>query len=354
MVEQEPAMAESTFPLSWSGNRATVTLPGHIDVSNVGQFRDQLLTAINRGADPLIVDMTATMSCDHACVDALIRANHRATVNGTSVRLVVTAPVIRRMLGIEGLDRLVSIYPTLEAATAAGAAGPGNATATVPAEPANGGAAGPASSAANTPALLWQLLDALGDGLVLCAEDGSIALVNRQAAAMFGYQRNQMLGRSIDELVPAGLRAAHRSFREAYERAPVARPMADRARLVGLRGDGATVPIEVSLTPVPTATGHFVLAVVRDPAQTRRGQDLASLAQAAAASQESRRRRELLDQVVHHLFEVGLSLQAAVDQPGDVAKEKITVALERLDDTIREIRDHSLAAWPEPGGLGPP
>jgi anti-anti-sigma factor len=352
MVEQEPAMAESAFPLSWSGIRATVTLPGQVDVSNVGQFRDQLLTAINRGADPLIVDMTATMSCDHACVDALIRAYHRATVNGTSVRLVVTAPVVRRVLGIEGLDRLVSIYPTLEAATTA-TAGPRIATAAVPTGAANGGPAGAKSSAVITPALLWQLLDALGDGLVLCAEDGSIVLVNRQAAAMFGYHRSQMLGRSIDELVPAGLRAAHRSYREAYDQAPVARPMAERARLVGLRGDGATVPIEVSLTPVPTASGHLVLAVVRDPGQARRGQDLASLAQAAAQSQESRRSRELLDQVVHHLFEVGLSLQAAVDQPGDVAKERITVAIERLDDTIHEIRAHSFAAWPEPGGLGP-
>jgi PAS domain S-box-containing protein len=202
-----------------------------------------------------------------------------------------------------------------------------------------------------TPAILWQLLDALGDGVLLSAEDGTIVLVNRQGAAMFGYDRSELIGRSVDELLPAALRAAHRSYREAYGRAPVARAMADRARLVGLRRDGATVPVEVSLTPVPTASGHLVLAVVRDATRARGGQDLAGLAQ-AAAGQELRRSRELLDLIVHNVFEVGLSLQAAVDQPGDVARGRISGALERLDDTIQEIRDHSFAAWPESGGLG--
>jgi hypothetical protein len=70
--------------------------------------------------------------------------------------------------------------------------------------------------------------------------------------------------------------------------------MAERARLVALRKDGATFPVEVSLSPVPTTTGHFSLAVIRDAA--------------------------------------GL--------PSDVARERITQALRQLDDTIHEIRDH--------------
>jgi anti-anti-sigma factor len=326
-------------------------LPGQIDVTNAGQLRDQLLTAINRGADPLIVDMTDTASCDHACVDALARAYHRATINGTQVRLVVTAPAVRRMLGVEGIDRLVSIYPTVESATA-GAAGADSLGAGELAPPANGRSADAASGVAITPAVLWQLLDALGDGLLLCTEDGAIVLVNRQCASMFGYQRAEMIGRSVDELVPAGLRAAHRGYREEYSRAPVARPMADRARLVGLRKDGATVPAEISLTPVPTAAGHLTLAVVRDPGRARRERDLISLAQATAAGQQSRRSRDLLDRVVHNLFEVGLSLQAAVDQPGEVARERIAGALERLDDTIHEIRSHSFSTRPDSGSPG--
>ena len=108
------------FPVEWAGRQAVVTLPEHIDVTNVPQLREQLLSLINRGAAVLIADMTSTASCDHAAMDVITRAYQRAAVGGTQLRLVVTAPVVRRVLGIEGLDRLVSIYPTLEAATAAG------------------------------------------------------------------------------------------------------------------------------------------------------------------------------------------------------------------------------------------
>ena len=76
-------------------------------------------SVINRGAAALIADMTATLSCDHAGADAVVRAYQRAVVNGTQLRLVVTAPIVQRVLGVNGLDRLIPIYPCLEAAIAA-------------------------------------------------------------------------------------------------------------------------------------------------------------------------------------------------------------------------------------------
>ena len=111
------------FPVRWSGLQAVVTFPEHVDVSNAGQIRDELLSAINRGARALIADMTATASCDHAGADAVVRAYQRAAASGTQLRLVVTAQIVRRVLSITGLDRLISIYPSLEAATIAGGAG---------------------------------------------------------------------------------------------------------------------------------------------------------------------------------------------------------------------------------------
>ena len=109
--------------MRWSGLQAIVTFPEHVDVSNAGQIRDELLSAINRGARALIADMTATASCDHAGADAVVRAHQRAAASGTQLRLVVTAQIVRRLLNITGLDRLISIYPSLEAATIAGGAG---------------------------------------------------------------------------------------------------------------------------------------------------------------------------------------------------------------------------------------
>jgi anti-anti-sigma factor len=337
-------VADGGFPVEWTGRLAVVTLPEHVNVSDSAQLRDQLLAVMNRGAAVLIVDMTVTTSCDHAAFDAVARAYQRAAVSGTQLRLVVTAPVIRRVLSIEGLDRLVPIYPSLDAAMAAETPGTNGsasfqAKTRAAARPTAGPATGP-TVAAITPAVLWQLIDALGDGLVLTAEGGEIVLVNRRCAEMFGYQRDELTGRPVESLVPSTLQAAHRDHRIAYEQAPRARAMGDRARLVGVRKDGATVPVEISLTPVPTATRHFVLAVIRDATEARRREDLADLARAAVAEQ-AHRDQELLDRVVQGLFEVGLSLQAAADLPAEVARERITRALRQLDDTIHEIRGYT-------------
>jgi hypothetical protein len=62
---------------------------------------------------------TATVSCDHAGPDAGVRAFQRAVISGTEPRLVVTAPIVSRVLSLSGMDQLVPIHPSLEAARAA-------------------------------------------------------------------------------------------------------------------------------------------------------------------------------------------------------------------------------------------
>jgi anti-anti-sigma factor len=325
-------MREDPFPVEWTGSQAVVTFPGHVGISNVDQLRDRLLAVINRGAAVLIADMTGTASCDHVGVEAIARACQRAGISGTQVRLAVTAPVVRRVLAIEGLDRLVPIYPTLEAATAAGRE---------PGWPRGGKAAISAATARSvTPAVLWQLLDALGDGLVLVAHDGTIVLVNRRCAEMFGYRREELTGLPVDALVPSDVRAAHQGFRAGYHREPEIRPMAERVRLVALHKDGATLPVQITLSPVPTASETFVLAVIRDATVPERRHDLLDLAQGSVADQPQVT-TDLLDRVVHRLFQVGLSLQAASGLPGDVARKRLAEALDQLDDAIQEIRDYA-------------
>jgi anti-anti-sigma factor len=336
-------MRDDPFPVEWTGRQAVVAFPGHVDVSNVSQLRDRLLSVINRGATVLIADMTDTTSCDHQAVEAVARACQRAAINGTQVRLVVTAPVVRRVLSIEGLDRLVSIYPSLEAAIGRGPANPARL------QP-SGIRVSPPSAGTITPAVLWQLIDALGDGLALIDYEGRIALVNQRCAEMFGYRREELIGLPVDSLVPSDVRTAHQGYRTGYHQAPQVRPMAERARLAGLRKDGATLPVEISLSPLPTASENFVLVVIRDATETGRRNDLADLARDAAADQVT---SDLLDRVVHRLFQVGLGLQTAASLPGDVVRERLSDALDQLDDVIHEIRSYAFTSGGDSGGAGP-
>jgi anti-anti-sigma regulatory factor len=114
------AVLKDIYPVRWTGRQAVVTLPEHIGASNAGQIREELLSVISRGAETVIADMSTTISCDHAGTDAVVRACQRAVISGAKLRLVVATRIAWQMLSLGGLDGLVSIYPSLEAAVAAG------------------------------------------------------------------------------------------------------------------------------------------------------------------------------------------------------------------------------------------
>jgi anti-anti-sigma factor len=341
-------MIKDIYPVRWTGRQAVIALPEHIDVSNAGLIREELLSVINRGAQALIADLTATISCDHAGADALARAHHRAVISGAELRVAVTSQIVRRVLSLNGLDRLVAIYPTLEAATAARA--PATVIPGVAIWPA--GPAGPAATIA--PALVRSLVDALQDGVALTRDDGTLALANLRLEEMFGYEHAELTGRPVESLVPVDQRAAHRDHRAAYARAPAARPMGAGARLVALRKDGTTFPVEISLSPVATTTGSYTLTVIRDVTEARRLADLADLARAAVTAKQADRSQELLDSITNSLYNVGLSLSTAADLPHEAASQVIEEALRHLDDIIREIRDSVFTARDQETSSPPP
>ena len=112
-------MREGIGPVHWVGQRAVVALPVSMDASNAGQIGEELLSVINGGVTVLIADMTATIWCDHAGADAVVRAFQHAVTQSTKTRMVVPAKSVSRVFSLNGLDCLVCIYPSLEAATAA-------------------------------------------------------------------------------------------------------------------------------------------------------------------------------------------------------------------------------------------
>jgi anti-sigma B factor antagonist len=201
-------MSNDLYPVQWADAQAVVQLPEHIDVSNAAQIREELLSAVNRGATSLIADMTATISCDHSGAEAIVRAYQRADAAGTELRLVVAAQIVRRVLDISGLDPLVSIYPSLDAARAARPPAPvlalvaGIATAapdhrappptTRPVYARLRMAGSPdGNGTAMSPAVVWNLIDALQDGVAPADGHGSIVLANTRLEEMFGYQHGE-------------------------------------------------------------------------------------------------------------------------------------------------------------------
>jgi len=98
----------------WVGQHAVIAMPAEIDVANTDEIRQELLPAVSLGAAVLVIDMSETTFCDSAGVQAIIAAHKQAAATGTQLRLV--APGVRRILTLVGIDQLVPLYPTLQAA----------------------------------------------------------------------------------------------------------------------------------------------------------------------------------------------------------------------------------------------
>ncbi len=453
---------------------AVATLPDYLDLSNAGLVCEELLWVINRGTASLIADMTRTRTCDHAGSEALARVCKRAAVSGTGLLIAVESPLTQRTLTLNGLDRLVPMYASLEAALEAGdQAGPpapdGAGTASAegrrnapvpdvgvevavldrdgvivsvnrawqaftilnggdpartgvgvsyldacaadPGDPAAGQVAGairqalagdlPAPVTIEVPchspaayrwydvliapnhdhhgrpagatvtlslvrsrppagrdqasasagytaelAMLQRLADTLWDGAVLVDETGTIRHASQRLADSFGYHPGQLTGHPIETLVPPAMHEAHRARLAAYARQPVTRPMSASAQ-VGLRNDGTTFPVQISLSPVSTTGRHLTLAVVRDITETQRRQRTALLdpvtlggpAENTGQGEGEQKRADLIGQIISSLFRIGLSLQIASGQSQETASRSITEAIEEIDKAIYRIRE---------------
>jgi PAS domain S-box-containing protein len=118
-----------------------------------------------------------------------------------------------------------------------------------------------------------ELLEAAPDAIIEIDRDGRIVLLNLVTEKMFGYSREELLGKTVEVLVPEGVRAGHVRFREGYWNHPATRPMGSGLTLEGCRKDGSRFPVEISLSPVRSEEGLRITAVIRDTSERKQAED---------------------------------------------------------------------------------
>ncbi len=128
------------------------------------------------------------------------------------------------------------------------------------------------------------LLEAAPDAMVLADASGAIQFINQEAERMFGYTRQELVGRQVEVLMPEGLHRRHESHRKAYQEHPERRPMGEELDLVARRKDGSEFPAEISLSPLETEEGLVVTAAIRNTTERRRGEQEARERQARMES----------------------------------------------------------------------
>jgi PAS domain S-box-containing protein len=106
------------------------------------------------------------------------------------------------------------------------------------------------------------VVEASPAAMVMVNKEGRIVLINAQAEKLFGYERDEMMGKGIDMLVPERYRDAHPQQRNGFLAQPRARMMGMGRDLYCLRKDGTEVPVEIGLNPIETVEGRCVLAAI--------------------------------------------------------------------------------------------
>jgi PAS domain S-box-containing protein len=136
-------------------------------------------------------------------------------------------------------------------------------------------------------------IEAAPAAMLMVDAQGTILLANALTEMVLGHPREEIIGCSIEMLVPERFRSAHPGYRAGFLSDPHQRPMGAGRELYALRKDGSEVPVEIGLSPIDTAEGRFVLAAVTDITHRKRSEK--------ALQDADRRKDEFLAMLAHEL-----------------------------------------------------
>lgn len=108
------------------------------------------------------------------------------------------------------------------------------------------------------------LVETAPDAILLVNQDGTIELANERAAEMFGFTQDELIGLSVEKLVPEDRRFEHVHNRQSYHENPIRRPMGEHLATDARRKDGTIFRMATALSASKTPNGILVTCIVRD------------------------------------------------------------------------------------------
>lgn len=159
------------------------------------------------------------------------------------------------------------------------------------------------------------------EGILVANDRGEIIRINQSAEKLFGYERDELLGKRINILIPGRFSSHHDQHIESYNHHPKARLMGSDLELYGLRKNGSEFPIEISLSPYSTDKGNFVIAFIVDI--TIRRQAEANLKDySAELAKQVKNRTLILEEAIQELEKTKKDLHDALQKEKELNELK--------------------------------
>jgi len=190
------------------------------------------------------------------------------------------------------------------------------------------------------------MLEAAAEGILLVNQAGQITLVNRQFEQIFGYNRDEILGQSVEVLLPEASRIRHVSERDQYLQRPEARLMGMGRELQGRRKDGSAFPVEVSLSPIDVDGTMQVMCFVVDITERKQLEEQRIYAQTLEVQLQKEREIVELKQrfmsMISHDFRtplavMGMACEILQKHYHRLSPDKIQERIRALDAQVRQM-----------------
>ena len=163
------------------------------------------------------------------------------------------------------------------------------------------------------------VVEASPNAIVLVDREGRVTMVNRQVELLFGHERDELLGHSVERLLPDNLRQGHIAMRQAFHQAPEQRRMGGNRELFGQHRDGSLIPLEVGLDPIRTGSELLVQAVIIDIRERRAAEERFRLVVEASPNAivlvDADGRLNMINRQVERIF--GYSRDELLGKPAD-------------------------------------
>lgn len=205
--------------------------------------------------------------------------------------------------------------------------------------------------------LLQGLFEFAPDTVVVVDHEGRIVRLNAQVEKMFGYCREELIGRSVEALIPERFASGHAKHRHEYLREPHTRPMGAGLELYGKRKDGSEFPVDIMLSPMEAESGSMVIGVIRDITRRKRAEEALReyadrfkfLSRRLMEVQELERRNialELHDEIGQVLTGLKLTLEMGARLPPEEVGENLHQAGVLVNELMARARKLSLDLRP--------